>query len=129
MCARKVVTSILPGLAFILGVSLARAEYRMVLIQVQQDKDKKVAVTIHSDEKTDRKSAASVDEAAKVIGEMRGWRSAVGVYVTSDRGIPRADLKKLLAAINDNDWLELEYFGREVPKVIGDHFLKGQANK
>ena len=40
-------------------------------------------------------------EAVKVIGEMKGWGSQVGVYVTSDRAIPRAELKKLLAAADD----------------------------
>jgi hypothetical protein len=125
----KVVKAILAGLAFLLVVSQAHAEYRTVLIQVQQDKDKKVSVTIHSDEKKEQKSAASVDEAVKVIGDMKGWGSAVGVYVTSDRGIRSDDLKTVLGAILDNSRLDLVYFGREVPKVVGDHFLKGDANK
>jgi hypothetical protein len=118
------VKSILTGLVLFLVVSQARAEYRTVLVQVKQDQDKKASVTIHSDEKKEQKSAVSVDEAVKVIAEMKGWGSTVGVYVTSDRGGPRADLKKLLGAINDNAWLELEYFGRDFPKVVGDHFLK-----
>jgi hypothetical protein len=125
----KPVKPILAALALLLVVSQAHAEYRTVLVQVKQDKDKKASVTIYSDEKKDQKSAVSADEAVKVIGDMKGWGSSVGVYVTSDRGIPRDDLKKVLGAINDNRWLELEYFGREVPKVVGDHFLKGEADK
>jgi uncharacterized protein (TIGR03066 family) len=65
-----------------------------------------------------------VDDAVKAIGQMKGWGSKVGVYVTGERGIRGDPLKKLLGAVNENHWLELEYFGREVPKVVGDHFLK-----
>ena len=75
-------------------------------------------------EKKEQKAAVSVDDTVKVIGEMKGWGSQVGIYLTPDRAVPGADLKKLLAAVNDNPWLDLEYFGREVPKVVTDHFLK-----
>ena len=115
---------ILAGLALLFVVSQTRAEYRTVLVQVKQDKDKNVSVTIHSDEKKEQKSAASMADAVKLIAEMQGWGSGVGVYVTCDKSVPRPDVKKLLAAINDNAWLDLEYFGREVPKTVGDHFLK-----
>jgi uncharacterized protein (TIGR03066 family) len=115
---------ILAGLAVLLVVSQTRAEYRTVLVQVKQDQDKKASVTIHSDEKKEQKSAVSVGDAVKVIGKLKGWGSQVGVYVTSDRAIPGADLKKLLSAVLDNSWLELEYFGHEIPKVVADHFLK-----
>jgi uncharacterized protein (TIGR03067 family) len=115
---------ILAGLALLLAASHAHAEYRTVLVQIKQNKDKNTAVTIHSDEKKEHKTAVSVDEAVKIIGEMKGWGSSVGVYVVSDRSVARADSKKLLAAVSDNHWLELEYFGRDVPKGVGDHFLK-----
>jgi uncharacterized protein (TIGR03066 family) len=115
---------ILAGLAVLVVVSQTHAEYRTVLVQVKQDKDKKASVAIHSDEKKEQKSAVSVDDAVKVIGEMKGRGSQVGVYLSPDRAVPGADLKKLLAAVNDNPWLDLEYFGREVPKVVADHFLK-----
>ncbi len=120
----KLVKRTLVGLAFFFAVAQLHAESRTVLVVVKQEKDKKASVTIYSDEKKEQKSAVAVDEAAKVIGEMKGWGSAVGVYVTSDRGVARADVKKLLDAINDNLWLELQYFGREVPKIVADHFLK-----
>jgi hypothetical protein len=115
---------ILAAIALLVLVSQTHAESRTVLVQVKQDKDKKASVTIRSDEPKEQKSAVSADDAAKVIGAMKGWGSKVGVYVASDRAVPRADLKKLLAAVNDNPWLDLEYFGREVPKVVADHFLK-----
>jgi uncharacterized protein (TIGR03067 family) len=124
----KPVHRILAALALSLAASQAHAEYRTVLVQVRQNKDKNTTVAIHSDEKKEQKAAVSVDEAVRIIGEMQGWGSSVGVYVVSDRSVPRADSKKLLAAVNDNHWLDLEYFGREVPKVIGDHFLK-ESNK
>jgi uncharacterized protein (TIGR03066 family) len=114
---------ILAGLVVLLVVSQAHAEFRTVLVQLKQGQDKKASVTIHSDEKQEQKSAAPVDDAVKVIGAMKGWGSQVGVYITSDRAIPGADLKKLLAAVLDNPWLQLEYFGPETPKVVADHFL------
>ncbi|MCI0683293.1 MAG: hypothetical protein L0Y71_14415 [Gemmataceae bacterium] len=112
------------GLILLLVVSQAHAEYRTVLVQIDQDKDKNARVTIHSDEKKEQNSRVSVDEAAKVLRQMEGWGSAVGVYVASERGVRRDDRKKVLDAIHANLWLELEYYGREVPKVVGDYFLK-----
>jgi hypothetical protein len=114
----------LAGLAILLVVSQTHAEYRTVLVQVKQGQDKKASVTIHSDEKKEQKSAVPVEDAVKVIGKLKGWGSRVAVYVTSDRAIPGADLKKLLSAVLDNPWLELEYVGHEIPKVVADHFLK-----
>jgi hypothetical protein len=116
-------------LALLLVVSQAHAESRTVLVQVKQDKDKKASVTIYSDEKKEQRSAVSVDEAVRVIGDMKGWGSSVGVYVTSDQSVSRSNSKRLLAAINDNPWLQLEYLGHEVPKVVGDHFLKREAKQ
>jgi hypothetical protein len=125
----KAVTPILCGLALLLVVAQTHAEYRTVLIHVKQDKDKKPSVSIYSDEQRDQKSAVSVAEAVKVLSAMQGWRSSVGVYVTSDGKMSRADLKQLLVAITDNGWLDLVYFGDEIPKVVGDHFLQGKAPK
>jgi len=62
----------LAGLALLLVASQAHAEYRTVLVRVKQDMDKKTSVTIHSDEKKEQKSAVSVGEAVKIIGEMKG---------------------------------------------------------
>jgi hypothetical protein len=125
----KPVQPILAGLAVLLLVTPARAESRTVLVRVQRDGDRKVSVTIYSDEDRDRRSAVAADEAVKTIAAMRGWGSTVGVYVTADRGTRGDDLRRVLGAIQDNHWLELEYFGREVPKVVGDHFLKRPAGK
>ena len=123
----KPVKPLLAGLALLLFVSHARAESRVVLIQTKQDKDQKTSVTIYSAEKQEQKSAVSVEEAVKVIAGMKGWGSTVGVYVASDGKLPRAERKTLLAAIDGNVWLDLKYFGREVPKGVGDHFLKGEV--
>lgn len=119
----------LTGLFLLIVVSPAYAEYRTVLVLLKQDKDKKVSVTIHSDVKTEQKSAASVEDAIKVIGEMKGWGSSVGIYITADRGLARDVRNKLFAAIDDNAWLNLEHFGREVPKVVRNHFLRSTQDK
>ena len=123
----KAAKPIAAGLLLFLAAAQVRAEYRTVLIQVAQVKDK-VLVTIHSDEKKERKSAISVDEAVKAISAIQGWGSSVGVYVTGDRP-PRGDRRKMFAAIDSNPWLELEYFGREVPKKVGDHFLPAKTGE
>jgi uncharacterized protein (TIGR03067 family) len=123
----KPVKAILAGLALLLVVSQAPAEYRTVLVQVKRDKDRKVAVAIYSDVKEEQKSAVCVNEAVKVLRSMRGWGSSVGVYVTSDGRMARADLKKLLGAVTDNIHLDLVYFGDRVPRVVGDHFLGKQG--
>lgn len=125
----KAVASILTGLAALLVVKQAHAETRGVLILVKQHGDGKASVTIYSEEKQDRRSAVSVAAAVKALAGMRGWGSKVNVYVTSDRGGRRDDVRKLLGAILDNGWLDLEFFGREVPKGIGGRFLGGGAGR
>lgn len=114
------VKPILGGLVFFLAVTAAAAEYRTVLVRLKHDPEKKTSVSIDSDEKKERRSAASVAEAAKVIAGMEGWGSTVGVYVVSDQDVPRADLKELLRRIRDNPWLELKASGRDLPKEVGD---------
>jgi hypothetical protein len=125
----KPVKTILASLALLFVVSQARAEYRTVLVQVKQDKDKKASVTIYSDEKKEQKSAVSMDEALKVLSAMQGWGSSVGVYITSEGRMPHTDLKKLLVTIADNIQLDLFYFGDDAPKVVGDHFLQPAGGK
>jgi hypothetical protein len=117
---------LLATLALFLFASHASAETRVVLIQTKQDKDQKTTVTIHSAEKKEQRSAISVEEAVKVIAGMEGWGSLVYVYVAPDGNLPRADRQKLFAAIDENAWLDLKYYGPEVPKRIADIFLKGQ---
>src|SRR5262249_52015545 len=85
--------------------------------------------TIYSDEKEENQSGISVDEAAKLIGKLRGWGSSVGVYITTDGRADRTDLRKLFAPVFDNIHLELVYFGDEMPKVVGDHFLRRELLK
>jgi hypothetical protein len=100
------------------------AEYRTVLIQIKQGKDNQIAVTIHSDEKKEQQKDVSVDEAARVVSEMVGWGSGVGVYIVREKGFGHPSEKKLLAAVVNNLWLDLVYLGNEVPKHVGDHFLR-----
>ncbi|MBM3995283.1 MAG: hypothetical protein FJ303_14190 [Planctomycetes bacterium] len=120
---------VLAGLTLFLIAAQAHAEYRTVLIQIKHGKDRRLSVSIYSDEKKEQRSAISVDEAVKLLKAMQGWGSSVGVYVTSDGRIPSPELKKLLVAITDNAWLDLVYYGNEVPRVVGDHFLKAAPAK
>lgn len=100
------------------------AESRAVLVVVTQDKDGKAAVTVYSDDKPDRRRAVTVDEACKAVAAMKGWGSAVNVFVVTDRPLGRKDRKALFDAIDDNPWLELSYYGREAPKNLAEYFLK-----
>jgi hypothetical protein len=118
----------LAGLALLLVVAQTGADDRMVLVQVKGEKDKKVSVTIYSDQQEERQSAISVDEAVKRIAEMKSWGKC-DVYVTSDGCAWRGDVKKLLAAIIDNYWLNLEYFGHEAPKKVAGNFLQAGPKK
>jgi hypothetical protein len=114
----------LAGLVVFVVATQSPAEYRTVLIQITHDKENKASVAIHSDEKNEQKSAVSLDDSVKLLCDIKGSGSQVGVYVIPDRAVPRAGLKKLLAAINDNPSLTLEYFGHDVPKEVAEHFLK-----
>lgn len=102
----------------------ARAESRSVLVVVTHDKDGKAKVTVYSDDEQDRRKTATVGEACKAIAGMKGWGSAVGVFVVTDQILGRKDRKALFNAIDGNAWLDLSYYGREVPKNLTDHFLK-----
>jgi hypothetical protein len=104
----------------------ARAEYRVVLIEAKQEKGKS-AFTIYSDDKQDRRSGASLDEAVKAIKGMQGWGSSVGVYFSPNNTVPAEDADKIRAAIQANFWLGL--FQSEVPRHLRDHFRKQDGNK
>ena len=117
------VKAVLVALALLVLAAPGRAEYRTVLVQVKQENGK-AAVTIHSDDKKDRRSAVSVDEAVKALGAMTGWGSGVGVYVASAEGVREEDLKRLHAAVKGNIWLSLMQARGEAPQRLRNHFLK-----
>src|SRR5262245_8211965 len=98
----------------------ALAESRSVLLVITHDKDGKAQVAVHSDDKQDRRDAATVDEACKALAGMKGWGSTVHVYVVTDRTLPKKDRKALFDAIDGNAWLDLSYYGPEAPKSLSD---------
>ncbi len=114
------------GLVLLSSAVQARAESRSVLILVEH-KDDKPRVTIRSAEEKERKADVSIDEACAVIKEMKGWGSIVHVFVVSERRLPRDAFKKLIAAINDNAWLELAYLRQGRSKSFVDRYLKTQG--
>lgn len=103
---------------WVLTGAIANAEYRIVLIDVKQIEGKTPTVSIRSEDKADLVENVSVDAAIKVIDKMRGWGSAVGVYVAADKGVSRTDQYKILSAVMKNAVLDLEHFGQEIPKDI-----------
>lgn len=111
-------------LAVLVWTAPGFAESRSVLVVVTHDKDGKAQVAIHSDDKQDRREAATVAEACKAVTGMKGWGSTVSVYVVTDRTLARKDRKALFDAIDANVWLDLPYYGRDTPKNLADHFLK-----
>ena len=102
----------------------ALAESQSVLVVVTHDKDGKATLTVHSDDKHDRRAIATLDEACKAVAGMKGWGSTVHVYVVTDRSLARKDRKALFDAIEANAWLDLSYYGPEAPKNLTDYFLK-----
>lgn len=116
----------LPAIVFALLASApqVRAESRSVLLVVTHDKDGKATVAVHSDDKQDRREAATVEEACKAVAGMKGWGSTVRVSVATDRALARKDRKALFDAIDGNAWLDLSSYGREAPKNLAEHFLK-----
>jgi hypothetical protein len=80
-------------------------------------------VSIDSDVKEERRKEVTVEEAAKVVAGMKGWGSAVGVYILAD-GVGSFANKPLLKALCDNAWLELVYLGPDLPKHLTEHFSR-----
>jgi hypothetical protein len=116
-----------PALALVAVLTLtapALAESRSVLVVVTHDKDGKAIITVHSDDKVDRREATTVDEACKAVAGMKGWGSVVSVYVVIDHPLSRKNRKALFDAIDANAWLNLSYYGPEAPKNLADYFLK-----
>lgn len=60
----KCLSATVASLAVLLAATPACGEYRAVLVQVKQEKGKAV-VTIRSDDRKDRRAAASLDEASR----------------------------------------------------------------
>jgi hypothetical protein len=123
----KLLTPLAIGFALIVTAFQARAESRSVLVVVSHDKDGNAKVSIHSDDKMDRREAVTVDAACKTVVDMKGWGSTVNVFIVTDRVLARKDRKALFDTIDANHWLDLSYYGREAPKNLTDHFLKPNA--
>ena len=76
----------------------------------------------HSDEKKEQVHEIQMADAAKIVAKMEGWGSSVAVYVELQE-ITGSELKALLLAIVKNPWLDLEYFGPDIPKHIATRFV------
>ena len=111
-------------LAVLVWTAPGFAESRSVLVVVAHDEGGKAQVAIHSDDKRDRRDAATVAEACEAVAGMKGWGSVVGVSVVTDRPLAKKDRKALFDAIDANAGLDLAHYGREAPKHLADHFLK-----
>lgn len=115
---------VLALLAVVVWTAPGLAESRSVLVVVTHDTDGTAQVAVHSDDKQDRREAATVAEACKAVAGMKGWGSGVSVAVVTDRSLSRKDRKELFDAIDANVWLNLTHYGRDTPKNLADHFLK-----
>jgi len=104
----------------------AFAESRSVLVIVTHDKAGTTTVAIHSDDKQDRRDAATIEEACKALSGMKGWGSTVSVSVVTGNRMARKDRKALFDAIDSNVWLDLSYYGPDAPKNLAEHFLKAE---
>jgi hypothetical protein len=109
-----------------LAASRASAETRSILIRVTVNGDK-TEVTVHSEEKKDRREKVTAAEAAKAIAAAQGWGSVVNVYVAADEGVKGADLKKVLDAAKGNVWCKLHPVN-DVPQRISEVFASHDAD-
>jgi hypothetical protein len=125
----------------LLAASSASAETRGVAIVLKRDKEKGTLVTIHSDVKEEKKADIPLGDAITIVEKMQGWGSSVMVCIVSDQnvrlgladGIPQVpELRKLLQAVEDNDWLSLVYLRIGDAKGGDDlvrHFIKSIEGK
>lgn len=122
----KTVLSWIAALVVLASAAQAAAEYRTVLLRAKSDAAGKVTFAIDSDVKEERRQEATVEEAAKVVAGMKGWGSAVGVYIVVEKDAAFHG-KPILKAIADNVWLELVYLGPDLPKHLAEHFQQLRA--
>lgn len=99
----------------------AFGEMRGIDITVAQAENKKVLVSINSGVGKENQSELSVDEAAKLLKDAKGWGSSivVSLQVTEvglDRYLP------LLTAISENPWLHLN-------SINGKQLIEGAPEK
>lgn len=133
--------SVMTILLAAVAASSALAETRGVAIVLKRDKEKGMLVTIHSDVKEEKQSDIPLDEAVKVVARMKGWGSSVMVCIVADQsprlgladGIPQLpELRKLLEAVDENEWLSLVYLRIGNAKGGDDlvqHFIKSTSSK
>jgi len=92
--------------------NVANAEYRTIAIEVFKGKDQKVLVNIHSKVKTENKKRLSVDQAAAILKESKGWGSSVGVAVVANT-VDLSAYIEIISTISKNAWLGLEGISSE----------------
>jgi len=119
-------TTILTSLICLCIISVAEAETRAVSISITQTKEKKSVVSIWSDEKSEVRTNVSLDEARLVVQQMKGWGSAVMVFVVADSPASLPAVQDVLKDASANTWLVLSYLRVGDPKS-GETFAKSRS--
>lgn len=119
----------LHALLFI-GAFSARAELRVIGVNVTKRDDNKIVVSIHSDVPNEMEKGLTVAEAAVIIGKAEGGGSLVMVGVQA-HGIKLREYMSIFVAILENIFLDLTFVDGAQPSSIFENTRKrivGQAS-
>lgn len=104
------------------STTVVQAEYRTIAIEVARSQANRVSVTIHSDVKAEKQTGVTVQAAAAIVKDAKGWGSSVGVAIISD-GADLSSYLPILEAVAKNPWLDLELM-RTKRTRMGDQILR-----
>ena len=91
----------------ILLPSIANAEFRTIALEINKGTNPAVTVTIYSEVQSEKRTNITVEAAADILRNAKGWGSLVGVAILTD-GAGLRDYMPIIQAISDNAWLDLE---------------------
>lgn len=107
----------------VLWSAAAHAELRAIGVRVTRDADSKVHVAISSDVANEQQKDVTVEQAAIVLRDAKGWRSSVMVGIVA-HGVPLQDYLPLLKAVAENGILELAFIEGAKPSFINENIKK-----
>ena len=100
-------TIILIALFSVLLPCIASAEYRTIALEITRDTNQMVTVSIYSEVQSEKQTNITVEVAADILKNAKGWGSLVGVAILTD-GANLRDFMPIIQEIAENGRLELE---------------------
>ena len=117
----KMRTKIFIALFCIILPCIANAEARAIALRITRGTNQMASVTIYSEVQSEKQTNITVEVAANILKEARGWGSLVGVAILTD-GVDLREYMPIVQAIADNAWLGLVTI--RPTQGMGDHILK-----